>query len=79
MNNRRDSKAYVILEVNSDQAEKAARIRVRKIRQFLFHKRDYPRDRFVFLLSRTNSDFTMLWIWPNDSRFTLPCENCREL
>jgi hypothetical protein len=69
--------AYVILEASSNASEKAARVRVSKIKQFVFEKRKYPRNRFIFLLKRSDLDTTKIYLWTTDL-FSI-CENCEAL
>jgi len=77
MSNNPGLKGFVIFEVKSDASEKAARVRAKKIKQFAFEKRKYPRDRLIFLLKRSDLDRTVIWLWPSD--FTSECGNCEAL
>jgi len=66
--------ANIILEASSDASEKAVRLRVKKMKQWVFEKRKFPKDRFVFLLKRTDMDVTRMYLWPSGVVFPL-CES----
>ncbi len=75
MFNNPGRKAYIILEASSDAAEKAVRLRVRKIKRFIL-TRKYPSDRFLFLLRRSDRDRTVMWLPPSSPP---ECDNCETL
>lgn len=68
-----DEVGYIVLEYPRETREAVIKKRVKSVRDFLFRKRRLPRDRFFFLVKRSEREYTSLWLKPIGDP---PCTEC---
>ncbi len=72
-----DFQGVIHMRTDKNESNKSVKKRVQFMMKY-FKFREFPKERVIFAVEKSNERRTTLWIFPKDFRFNL-CENCEIL